>query len=383
MIISRVILKNWRNFQSVDVKLGDRVFLIGPNASGKSNFLDVFRFLRDIVKQGGGLQKAVKDRGGISKIRCFAARRDPIIKIEIHLSEASGKEPIWKYIIGIKQEVRGHRQPLLAYEQIWKGEKQLLNRPDSDDDKDKFLLTQTHLEQIITNRYFRDISNFFETVLYLHLIPQLIRHPESFSGSGIPGDPFGRSFLERLAQTSEKTRQSRLKKIEGALQLSVPQLQKITFIKDELGMPHLEANYDHWRAKGAKQREEQFSDGTLRLIGLLWSLLESDSLLLLEEPELSLNSGIVTKLPALMHRVQRKKKRQILLSTHSADLVSDRGVGGEEVLLLIPDAEGTIVRRASTVREIQVLLESGLSVAEAVLPHTVPAAMQQLSIFEL
>ena len=77
MIVSRVILKNWRNFLSVDVEIGDRVFLIGPNASGKSNFLDVFRFLRDIVKPGGGLQKAIQDRQSLSKIRCLSAKKSP------------------------------------------------------------------------------------------------------------------------------------------------------------------------------------------------------------------------------------------------------------------------------------------------------------------
>ena len=48
-----VRLENWCNFASVDVDLSKRVFLVGPNASGKSNFLDVFRFLHDIVLSGG------------------------------------------------------------------------------------------------------------------------------------------------------------------------------------------------------------------------------------------------------------------------------------------------------------------------------------------
>ena len=69
MIVSRIALKNWRNFRQVDVQLNERAFVVGPNASGKSNFLDAFKFLRDISKQGGGLQKAVNDRGGISGYR--------------------------------------------------------------------------------------------------------------------------------------------------------------------------------------------------------------------------------------------------------------------------------------------------------------------------
>ena len=65
MIVSNLKVKNWRNFRAINVDLRDRMFVVGPNASGKSNLLDVFRFLRDLAKsEGGGLQKAVKDRGG-------------------------------------------------------------------------------------------------------------------------------------------------------------------------------------------------------------------------------------------------------------------------------------------------------------------------------
>ncbi len=143
--------------------------------------------------------------------------------------------------------------------------------------------------------------------------------------------------------------------------------------------------YEHWRPHGAKQREDQFSDGTLRLIGLLWSLLESDSMLLLEEPELSLNSGIIRKLPALMYRVQKQKKRQmrqIVISTHSSDLLSDAGISGEEVLLLTPDEDGTRVELASSISEIRDLLQGGLTIADAALPRVVPRNMAQLDLFE-
>ncbi|NEP43288.1 MAG: AAA family ATPase, partial [Okeania sp. SIO2H7] len=110
-------------------------------------------------------------------------------------------------------------------------------------------------------------------------------------------------------------------------------------------------------------------------------LLESDSLLLLEEPELSLNSAIVAKLPPLMYRLQRQKKRQIILSTHSADMLLDEGIGGEEVLILKPEKENTKVELASSIPEVRDLLEGGLSIADAVLPRTAPSEVQQLSLF--
>lgn len=382
MIVSRVILKNWRNFRHVDVELGDRVFLVGPNASGKSNFLDVFRFLHDIAKrEGGGLQKAIAERGGLSKIRCLAARQHPNVEIKLYLSDSTNGQPLWTYDLGIMQEGRGNHRTNLVHERVWKGDELLLNRPDKYDKSDALRLSQTHLEQINANEPFREIATFFDSVMYLHLVPQLLRHPEAFPGPGISGDPYGRSFLERVARTTEKTRRSRLHKIENALQLAVPQLKQLTDVKDDAGIPHLEALYEHWRPKGAKQQEDQFSDGTLRLIGLLWSLLEGDSLLLLEEPELSLNAGIVKRLPSVMYRIHRQKKRQLMVSTHSFDLLSDKGIGSDEVLLLTPSTEGTKVSVSSSDEEIRSLLEAGLSIGEAILPRTDPPNVHQLELF--
>ncbi len=380
MIVSHITLKNWRNFQVVDVPLSDRVFLVGPNASGKSNLLDAFRFLRDIAKAGGGLQKAVSDRGGLSKIRCLAARRYPDVEIEVALSSSADNGIIWRYAIGIKQETSGHRRPFLAYERVRKDGNVILNRPDDTDRSDKERLTQTHLEQINANIDFRGVSRFLDSVSYLHVIPQLVRHPRAFTGPGLPGDPFGRSLLERIGKTNDRTKKYRLKRIQAALRIAVPQLKELSYVVDtaEGGIPHLEAVYDHWRPRGAKQRESEFSDGTLRLVGLLWSLLERDAPLLLEEPELSLNTAIVRKLPALIHRMTRKNKRQVLISTHSADLLSDKGIGDEEVLLLNPDAEGTRVRRACEIEQIRALLDGGLSIGEAALPHIDPKSPQQL-----
>lgn len=378
MRISRVVLKNWRNFRSVDVELGERVFLVGANASGKSNFLDAIRFLRDVAKAGGGLQRALSERGGLSKVRCLAARKDPDVELEISLSEGEASNE-WKYAIGITQETRGLRQPLIRYERVWHNGRQILNRPDAADEKDVLRKTQTHLEQISANEKFRDIARFFESIRYLHLVPQLLRHPEAYQGSGVAEDPHGRNFLEMIAKTPEATRRARLTKIESALRHAVPQLRALKDTKDEAGVPHLEAIYEHWRPNAGRPRKDQFSDGTIRLIGLFWSLLDGDVPLLLEEPELSLNSGIVARLPGLFHRLGRRKKRQLIVSTHSWELLSDKGIGGEEVVLLAPDRDGTRATLASSIPEIRAMLSADSSVADSVLPRVIPA---QLGLFD-
>lgn len=379
MLISKLSLKNWRNFRSVDVPLGERVFVIGPNASGKSNLLDSLRFVRDIAKAGGGLQQAISLRGGLSKVRCLSARREPDVEVNLELTNGEGSEP-WRYAIGITQQVRGRRQPKLRYEKVWSGENLILERPNRDDEADEERLTQTHLEQISSNGRFREVARFFESIRYLHLVPQLLRHPEAFQGPGVLEDPYGRNFLELVAKTPDKTRKSRLHRIEGALRQAVPNLKDLTDTKDEAGVPHLEAVYEHWRPNAGRQREDQFSDGTLRMIAMFWLLLEGEAPLLLEEPELSLHSEIVRRLPGLIFRLQRKRKRQILISTHSWDLLSEKGIGGEEVIMLEPGTEGTEARLASDDHQVRDLLQGGMSVADAALPRTIPSGLQQLDL---
>ena len=134
--------------------------------------------------------------------------------------------------------------------------------------------------------------------------PDEIRHSQAFTGPNLPDDPHGSNFLELLAKTPESIRDYRLKIIERQLKILVPHLTELSFATDKFGIPHLQARYEHWRPKTGTQQEEQFSDGTLRHIGLFWSLLEPrDAPFILEEPELSLHVTIIRQLPEIIHEM--------------------------------------------------------------------------------
>ena len=113
-------------------------------------------------------------------------------------------------------------------------------------------------------------------------------------------------------------------------------------------------------------------------MGLLWSLLGGDSMLLLEEPEISLNDEIVKQIPLMLHRAQhgRKAQRQILISTHSVSLLDNTGIDGRGVILLEAGSEGSTARTVD--QEETQALESGLSVAEVVLPKARPKFAHRL-----
>ncbi|WP_181179543.1 AAA family ATPase [Methylibium rhizosphaerae] len=295
--------------------------------------------------------------------------------MDVTLTDGGSK---WRYLLEITQESAGKRRPLVKREEVYKDEEELLKRPDKHDQVDAERLTQTSLEQVNSNVSFRDISDFFAGVVYLHLVPQLLKYAEGIQGKFLENDPFGQAFLERIAATGEKKRARRLNRIQAVLQKAVPQLEELQFERDQIsGKPHLKAKYSHWRVNGAWQREDQFSDGTLRLIGLFWVLQEDPGLLLLEEPELSLNKRIVGLLAPFIYKLQGKG--QVLVTTHSSDLLSDRGIALDEVILLEPSQEATTIRSADKLEDVEQLVSGGLGLGEAILPHATPQTIDSLA----
>ncbi len=376
MRIVRLHLENWKNFRDVDVVFQRRVFIVGPNASGKSNLLDSIRFLRDIADPEGGFQRAVRSRGGVSALRCLHARKQPNVAVEVTLGIESED---WTYRVEFKQD--SQRRAEVVSEVVSRRDERVLLRPGAADESDPRQLSQTHLEQVNVNQKFRVVAEALARVRYLHVIPQLIREPDRVIARA--HDPYGSDFLLQIARTPERTLKSRLKLINHALKVALPQLQELDLEKDEGGVPHLKGLYHHWRPNAGWQREDQFSDGTLRLLGLLWAILDGTEPLLLEEPELSLHAGVVRYVPLMMVSATRKTQRQVVASTHSVDLLSDQGISPDEVLLLSPSQDGTIVQPASRLREVRSLLNAGATIGEVVMPRTAPADAEQLALFGL
>lgn len=376
MRFTHVVLQNWRNFRELDIALQRRSFLVGPNASGKSNLLDVFRFLRDIADPQGGLQRAVDDvRGGVSHIRSLHARANPTIAIQVRMDLGDGPE--WTYRLEFSQDSQRH--PVVKKEEVLRGDKVVRSRPDEDDKADPSRLTQTHLEQVNANKDFREVASFLAQIRYLHLVPQLVREPDRSPKK--TRDPYGSDFLDQLARTPKRTLDSRLNRIREALRVAVPKLKELKLDRDATGIPHLYGLYEHWRPNAGWQTEDEFSDGTLRLLGLLWVFLDGTAPLLLEEPELSLHAAVVRHLPSIMARLGRKWGRQILVSTHSADILAEQGIAPEEVICLEPTNDGTHAFVATDDSQIKALLEGGASMADAVLPRTAPRTAESLSLF--
>lgn len=126
-MIDRIVVENFKSLRRIDLTLGRVNLLVGANASGKSNFLDLLRVLQGI---GNGFTiseildgkprsatSAVWDgiRGG-SRRACFVApdedHRSDEVTIEVHGRFAGGPLRSWLE----RKERRSDGEPALSWE---------------------------------------------------------------------------------------------------------------------------------------------------------------------------------------------------------------------------------------------------------------------------
>ena len=376
MYISEVKLGNWRNFgKETGAGLAPVSYVVGKNASGKSNLLDALRFLRDVANPiGGGLQYAIDTRGGMKKIRCLHAKASTDVTIEVTLAK-NETTPMWRYRLSFNNEKTGKHTPIITQEVVskYEGEKwnEIIIRPLKEEKGDADALSETFIERKRDNESFREIADFFTGITYFHPVPQLLKFSNQIGAKRLPKDPFGQGFLDNIEQTPDKIRDARLKNIEHALKGIMPYISDLCFIKDENHRPHLEIRYEHHRPHGAKQREDQFSDGTLRLIGLLWVLQTVTKYpLLLEEPELSLNEEIVKEIPLMIDRIIRtrpaKQRSQVITTTHSYSLLNNEWIGHDQITVIKLSKNGSILRKAD--KSERAAMEVGFPPSDVMIP---------------
>src|SRR5690606_2316718 len=112
--------------------------------------------------------------------------------------------------------------------------------------------------QTIANREFRELAEFFRSVRYLHLVPQLVREGTPRPDAVLGEDTMGRDLLERIRSSPKRQRDARLGRIGKVLEIAAPGLKSLELHEDEQRRPHLRVRFEHWRPTGAFQDETQF-----------------------------------------------------------------------------------------------------------------------------
>ena len=80
-MFKRISVSHFKSIEHLNLELRQVNILVGTNGCGKSNIVDVIRFVRDAVHNG--LDRAISDRHGIDSIRQWSPTRPYRVLIEI------------------------------------------------------------------------------------------------------------------------------------------------------------------------------------------------------------------------------------------------------------------------------------------------------------
>lgn len=334
MFITRLKLHNWRNFVDVDVPLRERTFIVGPNASGKSNLLDAILFLRDAVRADGGLATALECRGGFDSVRSHHAPNERMTAIELELDDDPWPERAeWRYTLRMAEDSSAPGGAGLVCEELrLRGEVCLRSQ------NGRRSIGDSRMDQII------------------HTLAS-VRYLDSRDHKAI---------VQQMADAGAVERERTLARICEALWPLVPQITSLQIARDNATQGlKLVATHEVWRE--GQPHDPQFSDGTWALIAILWSLLSADGPLLIEHPENSLPSEIQHHLTWAFVRFDDPPHRQVIATTHSFGLVLDEGVAPEEVLTVRPTLDGSMVASGVEDASAVAIAQAGGSAGEILL----------------
>ena len=87
IFVTRVWARNFKSIRELDLELGPLTVLVGPNASGKSNVLDVLRFISHALRES--LVSAIRARGGIEGVRRSMSGGRPDVEVGIRVEKGS------------------------------------------------------------------------------------------------------------------------------------------------------------------------------------------------------------------------------------------------------------------------------------------------------
>lgn len=328
-VITRVQVKNFRSFGDVDVELGPLSVLVGRNGVGKSAFLDVLRFVRDALR--AGLETAMDERHGIIALRRWAPRKP--YNVEITTSVQKGK--FWgeySFTIGsgragsykrVRESCRVGRQPGKVDDAFEiKGDK-WITLPGRLAKKKERRTRPVGLDSLVLPSlavFSPGFSILRQSLIgsFYSIFPNTLRVPQKPSNEKLLSDHGENlaSIIRRLQK--DKDRFSRLlaaltRVVDGVSDLRVRQVGG--YLVTEL--KHADLGPSAWFELN------QESDGTLRLLGMLVALYQyqpARPFLALEEPENALHPGALAVLSDVLY--EASKRRQILITTQSPDLIS-------------------------------------------------------------
>src|SRR6266478_6428694 len=335
-MITRLQVRNLKSLRELDIQLGAINVLVGPNMAGKSNILDVFRFLHDVFfpKPGfDGVSLALAQRGGVNEV-LWKGGDDRLITIALEASDPAKGDTKYRYelqlIAGIGDYVTTQHESLKLIqgrvEHDLIGLKQGFVWLMNTDGKEFGGFGSSGVTALQHASPTWDGYRFYEMIKlwrFYHFLPPMMKESSKMASGQSLDEPGGDNLSAWLMWLQTHSPEA-FGKVNEVLRDLFPGVGQIRTIPTEDGNVHISLT-----ERGLKRTTNvwQVSDGFLVLTALL-SLIyvppeRGGTLYCIEEPENHLHPRLLETLVSLLRQVAlqaqdaRTSQPQFVFTTQS------------------------------------------------------------------
>jgi predicted ATPase len=301
--LETLTIRNFKSIRDQTLKLGPLNIFIGGNGAGKSNLIEVFRFLREIVEQR--LSKYTAIKGGADSLLYFGRRQSPEMSFEVIFADGEITDGY-----GVRLLSTSDDNVFIATETAAASDEGVFI---------KSATTESGLKNLEETRIRRDLESL--RVYHFHDTSDVAAMKGT---SDVDDNRFLRPQAENLAAflyLLQERHPEHMANIQDAIRQIAPFFDQFRLAPLRLNPSKIRLE---WKEKGSDMyfNASSLSDGTLRFICLATLLLQPDlpPLILLDEPELGLHPAAVTLLASLLSSASTST--QVLVATQSVTLVN-------------------------------------------------------------
>ena len=373
-MIKTLKIKNYLSLRDISIELGLKNAFVGPNNAGKSNIIEVFRFINKIAFSG--LSAAVNDRGGFAEI-LWKGLDDGEISFVIECQVQVGEEEpprTYQYELvltgsaktgtgafSIEKESLKRSDPLSFYTlaSFMGGRGQGLHPDGTIAFEQKEMTTKSFLEYSVPGWEGMNMKNYVTFWRFYRLIPFAMRQANAIS------EQF---FLNELGDnlsawllTLQTSYREEYRRLEQAVIDNFPEITGVLTPPTQVGTTFIQLQEKYLKRP---VNVWKISDGALQLLALL-SLIYAPRklgapLYCVEEPENHLHPRILEVLMELLKQRQHEigsHAAQLIFATHSPYLVDMLDI--DDLLAVHKEKGETLCFRPRDKAHLRKLLEEG------------------------
>lgn len=343
--LRRVHIRNYKSIGQATVDLRALTILVGPNGAGKSNFIDALAFVGQCLTDS--VELAFKSRGGIGAVRRRSGGHPTHIGIRLVIDLPDGRVADYSFEIAAEQgerfsisRERCHISAFLEQGPVSFEARRGEFSTEIPGIRARVTSDRLALFAASATPEFRPVFDFLADMRFYSIVPSELRKLQPPDAGDIlkPDGSNTAAVLKRIeSEAPDRYRRicsllsAAVSRIQSARHKSVGQFETIEFRQD-VGASH------PWRFDALN-----VSDGTLRVLGLLVAVYQPGpaAILGIEEPEATVHPAVTEQILEVLRDASRL--RQILVTTHSPDLLDFDDIDDDQLRVVTNPRSSTLV----------------------------------------